>query len=77
MKPQIEKYTIEELCERSADFEELIDKLVELSDIPPRLRGISSERAKVDKILEKIHEIVRYNKRPYQNNVVEQNLFEL
>lgn len=77
MKSQLEKYTIEELCERSADFEELIDKMVELSDIPPRLRGLPSERIKVAKLLEKIHEIVRYNKKPYQNNVVEQNLFNL
>lgn len=77
MKPQQEKYSFEELCERSQDFETLIDLLVELSDIPPRLRGLPTERVKVAKILDKIHEIVRYNKKPYQNNVVEQNLFNL
>lgn len=77
MNEQLNKYTIDELCERSQDFEQLIDLLVELSDIPPRLRGLPTERVKVAKILDKVHEIVRYNKKPYQNNVIEQNLFNL
>ena len=77
MKSQLEKYSIDELAERSADFENLIDLLVELSDIPHNLRRCPTERAKINKLTKEIHEVVRVNKRPYQNNIIEQNLFEL
>lgn len=77
MQTQLNKYSIEELAERSADFEHLIDLLVELSDIPPKFRTISTERAKVERLTKEIAEIVRVNRRPYQNNVVQQNLFIL
>lgn len=73
----MEKYSYDELVERSEDFEKLIDLLVEFSDIPPRLRGCSSERAKMHKITAEIQKIVQFNRKPYQNNVIQQNLFDL
>ena len=77
MKSQFEKYTIDELAERSADFEHLIDLLIELSDIPHNLRRCSTERAKISKLTKEIHEVIRVNRKPYQNNIIQQNLFEL
>lgn len=77
MEQQLKKFSIDELAERSADFEKLIDLLVALSDIPPKFRTISTEKAKVEKIIAEIAEIVRVNRRPYQNNVIQQNLFIL
>lgn len=77
MKSQFEKYTIEELAERSEDFEKLIDLLVELTSIPKNLRNCTTEKTKIKQLSREIHEIVRVNKKPYQNNIVEQNLFYL
>lgn len=77
MQTQFDKYTIEELCDRSQDFETLIDLLVEFTSIPHRLRNLPSERAKLAKLSHEIHEIVRVNRKPYQNNVTQQLLFEL
>lgn len=77
MEQQLKKFSIDELAERSADFEKLIDLLVDLSEIPPKFRTISTEKSKVNKLLNEIAEIVKYNKKPYQNNVIQQNLFIL
>jgi hypothetical protein len=70
-------YSYDELADRSADFEELIDKLVELTDIPEGMRNISSVRARVNQLTAQIYEIVRYNRRVGQHNVVQQSLFKL
>lgn len=77
MQTQLNKYTIEELADRSQDFETLIDLLVEFTSIPHRLRNLPSERAKLAKLSHEIHEIVRVNRKPYQNNVTQQELFSL
>lgn len=77
MKSQIEKYTLEDLCERSEDFEKLIDLLVDLTSIPKNLRNCTTERTKIKQLSREIHEIVRVNKKPYQSNIIEQNLFDL
>lgn len=70
-------YTHEELADRSADFEELIDKLVELTNIPQGMRTISTNRIRINQLTAKIYEIIRYNRRVNQPNVIQQNLFEL
>ena len=70
-------YSHEELADRSADFEELIDKLVELTNIPHNMRKISTNRIRINQLTAQIYEIVRYNRRLHQPNVVQQNLFEL
>lgn len=77
MKSQLEKYTIEELAERSEDFEKLIDLLVDLTSIPKNLRNCTTEKTKIKQLSREIHEIVRVNKKPYQSNIIEQNLFDL
>lgn len=77
MKSQFEKYTIEELAERSADFEHLIDLLVEYTHIPKNLRNCTTEKMKLDNLSKEIHEIIRVNRKPYQNNIIQQNLFDL
>lgn len=77
MKSQLEKYTIEELAERSEDFEKLIDLLVNLTSIPKNLRNCTTEKTKIKQLSREIHEIVRVNKKPYQSNIIEQNLFDL
>lgn len=70
-------YSHEELADRSADFEELIDKLVELTNIPHNMRTISTNRIRINQLTAQIYEIVRYNRRLHQPNVIQQNLFEL
>lgn len=77
MQEQLNKYTIDELCERSQDFEHLIDLLVDFTSIPHRLRGLPTERVKLAKLSREIYDIVRVNKKPYQDNVQQQELFEL
>lgn len=70
-------YTHEELADRSADFEDLIDKLVELTNIPQGMRTISTNRIRIKQLTAHIYEIVRYNRKVNQPNVIQQNLFEL
>lgn len=70
-------YTHEELADRSADFEKLIDKLVELTNIPQGMRTISTNRIRINQLTAQIYEIIRYNRRVNQPNVIQQNLFEL
>ena len=70
-------YTHEELADRSADFEDLIDKLVELTNIPQGMRTISTNRIRINQLTAQIYEIIRYNRKVNQSNVVQQNLFEL
>lgn len=70
-------YTTDELADRSADFEDLIDKLVELTNIPQGMRTISTNRIRINQLTAQIYEIVRLNKRPYQDNVKQLNLFDL
>lgn len=77
IKLHMQLYSHEELADRSADFEELIDKLVELSNIPQNMRTISTNRTRIYQLTARIYEIVRYNRRLHQPNVVQQNLFEL
>lgn len=77
MNEQLKKYTIDELCERSQDFEQLIDLLVEFTRIPHRMRNLPTERAKLAKLSYDIYELVRVNKKPYQGNVQQQELFDL
>lgn len=77
MKSQLEKYTIDELAERSADFEHLIDLLVDYTHVPKNLRNCTTEKAKLAKLAKEIYEIIRVNRKPYQNNIIEQNLFDL
>lgn len=77
MKSQLEKYTIEELAERSEDFEKLIDLLVDLTSIPKNLRNCTTERTKIKQLSREIYEVIRVNKKPYQSNIIEQNLFDL
>lgn len=76
-KLQMQLYTHEELADRSADFEDLIDKLVELTNIPQGMRTISTNRIRINQLTAQIYEIVRYNRRVNQPNVIQQNLFEL
>ena len=70
-------YTHEELVERSVDFESLIDKLVELTNIPQSMRSISTNKIRINQLTAQIYEIVRLNKKPLQENVKIQNLFDL
>lgn len=70
-------YTADELADRSADFEELIDKLVELTNIPQGMRTISTNRIRINQLTAQICEIIRLNKKPYQDNVKQLNLFDL
>lgn len=77
VKLHMQLYTHEELADRSADFEKLIDKLVELTNIPQGMRTISTNRIRINQLTAQIYEIVRYNRRVNQPNVIQQNLFEL
>lgn len=77
MKTQFKKYTLDELAERSADFEHLIDLLVDFTKIPKRMRNLPTERMQLKKLSDEIHEVIRCNRKPYQNNIIQQNLFEL
>lgn len=77
IKLHMQLYTHEELADRSADFEELIDKLVELTNIPQGMRTISTNRIRINQLTAQIYEIIRYNRRVNQQNVIQQNLFEL
>lgn len=77
IKLQMQLYSHEELADRSADFEELIDKLVELTNIPQGMRTISTNRIRINQLTAQIYEIVRYNRKVNQPNVIQQNLFEL
>lgn len=70
-------YSHEELADRSADFEELIDKLVELTNIPQGMRTISTNRIRINKLTADIYEVIRLNRRVNQPNVIQQNLFDL
>lgn len=76
-KLHMQLYTHEELADRSADFEDLIDKLVELTNIPQGMRTISTNRIRINQLTARIYEIVRYNRKVNQPNIVQQNLFEL
>lgn len=77
IKLQMQLYTHEELADRSADFEELIDKLVELTNIPHGMRTISTNRIRINQLTAQIYEIVRLNRRVNQPNIIQLNLFEL
>lgn len=77
IKLQMQLYSHEELADRSADFEELIDKLVELTNIPQGMRTISTNRIRINRLTAQIYEIVRYNRKVNQPNIIQQNLFEL
>lgn len=77
IKLHMQLYTHEELADRSADFEELIDKLVELTNIPHGMRSISTNRTRINKLTAQIYEIVRLNRRVNQPNIIQLNLFEL
>lgn len=77
IKLHMQLYTHEELADRSADFEALIDKLVELTNIPQGMRTISTNRIRINQLTAQIYEIVKYNRRVNQPNVIQQNLFEL
>lgn len=77
IKLHLQLYTHEELADRSADFEELIDKLVELTNIPHGMRSISTNRIRINKLTAQIYEIVRLNRRVNQPNIIQLNLFDL
>lgn len=77
IKLHMQLYSHEELADRSADFEELIDKLVELTNIPQGMRTISTNRIRVNKLTAQIYEIVKFNRKVNQPNVIQQNLFKL
>lgn len=77
IKLQMQLYSHEELADRSADFESLIDKLVELTNIPHGMRSISTNRIRINQLTEQIYEIVRLNRRVNQPNIIQLNLFEL
>lgn len=70
-------YSFEELVERSADFEYLIQQLIDFTSIPHNLRGCSTEIGKAHRIAKNIYEIIRVNKELYQPNIIQQNLFDL
>ena len=76
-KLQLHDYSVEELAERSADFELLINKLVELTNIPHNMRTISTNTAKIKKLTAEIYEIIRVNRKINQPNIIQQNLFDL
>lgn len=77
IKLHMQLYTHEELADRSADFEELIDKLVELTNIPQGMRTISTNHIRINQLTAQIYEIVRLNRRVNQPNIIQLNLFEL
>lgn len=77
IKLHMQLFSNEELADRSADFECLIDKLVELTNIPQGMRSISTNRIRINQLTAQIYEIVRLNRRVNQPNVIQQNLFEL
>ena len=77
IKLQMQLFSHEELADRSADFEDLIDKLVELTNIPHGMRAISTNRIRINRLTAQIYEIIKYNRRVNQPNVIQQNLFEL
>lgn len=77
IKLQMQLYSHEELADRSADFEELIDKLVELTNIPQGMRTISTNRLRINQLTAQIYEIVRFNRKVNQPNIIQQNLFDL
>lgn len=77
IKLQMQLYSHEELADRSADFEDLIDKLVELTNIPHGMRSISTNRIRINQLTAQIYEIVRLNRRVNQPNIIQLNLFEL
>lgn len=77
IKLQMQLYSHEELADRSADFEELIDKLVELTNIPQGMRTISTNRLRINQLTAQIYEIIRFNRRVNQPNIIQQNLFDL
>lgn len=77
IKLHMQLYTHEELADRSADFEELIDKLVELTNIPQGMRTISTNRLCINQLTAQIYEIVRFNRKVNQPNIIQQNLFDL
>lgn len=77
IKLQMQLYSHEELADRSADFEELIDKLVELTNIPQGMRTISTNRLRINQLTARIYEIIRFNRKVNQPNIIQQNLFDL
>lgn len=77
IKLHMQLYTHEELADRSADFECLIDKLVELTSIPQGMRTISTNRIRINKLTAEIYEVIRLNRRVNQPNIIQQNLFDL
>lgn len=77
IKLHMQLYTHEELADRSADFETLIDKLVELTNIPQGMRTISTNRIRINKLTAEIYEVIRLNRRVNQPNIIQQNLFDL
>lgn len=77
IKLHMQLYTHDELADRSADFEDLIDKLVELTNIPQGMRTISTNRIRINQLTAQIYEIVRVNRRVNQPNIIQLNLFEL
>ena len=77
IKLQMHLYTHEELADRSADFEDLIDKLVELTNIPHGMRSISTNRMRINQLTAQIYEIIKFNRRVNQPNIIQLNLFEL
>lgn len=77
IKLQMQLYSHEELADRSADFEELIDKLVELTNIPQGMRTISTNRLRINQLTAQIYEIIRFNRKVNQPNIIQQNLFDL
>lgn len=70
-------YSVEELIERSADLERLIQLLIDFTSIPHNLRGCSTEIGKAHRIAKDIYEVIRVNKELYQPNIIQQNLFDL
>lgn len=80
-KPTIEhhqkSYSFDELIERSADLEYLIQLLIDFTSIPHNLRGCSTEISKAHRLAKDIYEIIRVNKELYQPNIIRQNLFDL
>lgn len=77
IKLHMQLYTHEELADRSADFEKLINALAEFTSIPKGMRTISTEKTKLAKLAGEIYEIVRLNKNVNQNNINTQLLLEL
>lgn len=77
IKLHLQLYTHEELADRSVDFEELIDKLIEFTNIPQGMRTISTNRIRINQLTAQIYEIVRLNKNVNQNNINTQLLLEL